>query len=226
MVPQAPARPIILLVCDDHKILTDALAMVIDSDPALEMPTRPVHTPDEAVSLSREHHPDVVLMDVKFRGAMNGIEATRRIKTASPETKVIIMTAHEDESLMIEAVEAGASGFLTKSEAAGDVLSAVKAAADGDTLIDPATLTRLLHQVAGQRQDRRDAVQRLSTLTDRELEILQRLGAGARNDAIAERLKISPQTVQTHIRNILSKLDVHSKLEAVAFAVKNGAISV
>ncbi len=226
MVPQAPARPIILLVCDDHKILTDALAMVIDRDPALEMPARPVHTPDEAVRLSGEHHPDVVLMDVKFRGAMNGIEATRRIKTASPETKVIIMTAHEDEGLMLEAVEAGASGFMTKTEAAADVLSAIKAAADGEVLIDPSTLTRLLHQVAGQRQARRDATQRLSTLTDREFEILQRLAAGARNDAIARRLKISPQTVQTHIRNILAKLDVHSKLEAVALAVKNGAITV
>jgi DNA-binding NarL/FixJ family response regulator len=136
------------------------------------------------------------------------------------------MTAHDDDRLLVEAVEAGASGFLGKEEAAGEVLSAAKAAAEGEVLIDPATLTRLLHQVSLEREARRDAEALLGELTEREREILQLLAEGMRNDGIAHKLFISPQTVQTHVRNLLAKLGVHSKLEAVAFAVKHGGISI
>jgi DNA-binding NarL/FixJ family response regulator len=157
---------------------------------------------------------------------MSGIDATRRIKEVSPSTKVVVMTAHDEDRLMVEAVEAGASGFLSKDEAADEVLSAVKAAADGEVLIDPDTLTRLLAQVAQEREEERDARKLLGDLTEREREILGLLAQGVRNEDIAKQLYISPQTVQTHVRNILGKLRVHSKLEAVAFAVRNGAIQV
>jgi len=214
-----------LLVCDDHKILTDALALVIERDQALSMVAPPVHDPERAVDVCRESPPDVVLMDVVFKGAMNGIEATRRIKELSPSTKIVVMTAHDDDRLLIEAVEAGASGFLPKDEAAANVLAAVKSAAEGEVLIDPTTLTRLLHQVAREREQQRGAQMLLGDLTERERQILALLAEGRRNEDIALRLQISPQTVQTHVRNILAKLRVHSKLEAVAFAVKHGAIS-
>ncbi|HYU91918.1 MAG TPA: response regulator transcription factor, partial [Actinomycetota bacterium] len=144
----------------------------------------------------------------------------------SPATKVVIMTAHDDDRLLVEAVEAGASGFLGKEEAANEVLSAAKAAAEGEVLIDPATLTRLLHQVSKEREARRDDEALLGELTDREREILQLLAEGMRNEGIARKLFISPQTVQTHVRNLLAKLGVHSKLEAVAFAVKHGWITI
>ena len=220
------ARTVSILICDDHKILTDALAMVVDLDRSLTMIASPVHDPESAVKICAEQLPDVVLMDIVFKGKMSGIEATRRIKEVSPSTKVVIMTAHDDERLLVEAVEAGASGFLGKDEAANEVLAAAKAAADGEVLIDPATLTRLLAQVAREREAQRDALNLLSDLTEREREILQLLAEGMRNDDIAAKLFISPQTVQTHVRNILGKLRVHSKLEAVAFAVKHGAITV
>lgn len=219
-------EPVTLLICDDHKILTDSLAMVVERDAGLRMVARPVHTPEEAVEICHEHHPDVVLMDIVFKGPMDGIEATRRIKEDSPTTKVVIMTAHDDERLLVEAVEAGASGFLGKDEAADEVLAAAKAAAEGEVLIDPVTLTRILHQVAKEREAHRGAMALLADLTDREREVLRLLAQGTRNDDIAQRLFISPQTVQTHVRNLLAKLGVHSKLEAVAFAVKHGAISV
>jgi DNA-binding NarL/FixJ family response regulator len=215
-----------LLVCDDHKVLTDALALVVERDPDLAMVAPPVHDPQRAVDLCGESPPDVVLMDIVFKGPLDGIEATRRIKDVSPSTKVVVMTAHDDDRLMIEAVEAGASGFLAKEEAAGEILAAVKAAADGEVLIDPSTLTRLLHQVAREREEQRGAQLLLADLTDREQQILSLLAQGKRNDDIAAELSISPQTVQTHVRNILAKLRVHSKLEAVAFAVKHGAIAV
>jgi DNA-binding NarL/FixJ family response regulator len=215
-----------LVICDDHKILTDALAMVVERDSDLRLVARPVHTAEEAVEICRAHRPDVVLMDIVFKGGIDGIEATRRIKELSPATKVVIMTAHDDERLLVDAVEAGASGFLGKDEAADEVLAAAKAAAEGEVLIDPGTLTRLLHQVAREREARRDALQLLDSLTEREHEILELLAQGMRNDDIAARLFISPQTVQTHVRNVLAKLGVHSKLEAVAFAVKHNAITV
>ncbi len=221
------ARRVTLLICDDHKILTDALATVVGLDETLQLVTAPVHDPETAIELSTEHLPDVVLMDIMFKGGgMSGIDATRKIKEVSPSTKVVIMTAHDDDRLMVEAVEAGASGFLGKDEAAEELLSAAKAAADGEVLIDPGTLTRLLAQVARERAEQRDAQLLLNDLTDREREILQLLAEGMRNDDIASKLFISPQTVQTHVRNILGKLRVHSKLEAVAFAVKHGAITV
>lgn len=219
--------PVSLLICDDHKILTDALATVVGLDDELTMVAPPVHTPDEAITIAHEHLPDVVLMDIVFKGGgMTGIEATRKIKEASPSTKVVIMTAHHEDRLLVEAVEAGASGFLSKDEAAEEVLAAAKSAAEGEVLIDPATLTRLLAQVAREREEQRDAMALLDDLTDREREILTLLAGGVRNDEIAQKLFISPQTVQTHVRNILGKLRVHSKLEAVAFAVRHRAIDV
>jgi NarL family two-component system response regulator LiaR len=215
-----------LLICDDHKILTDALTMVVGLDDTLHMVAPAVHDPETAIALCTEHLPDVVLMDIVFKGGMSGIEATRRIKEVSPSTKVVIMTAHDEDRLLVEAVEAGASGFLGKDEAADELLAAAKAAAEGEVLIDPATLTRLLAQVARERAAERDAQMLLDDLTEREREILQLLAQGMRNDGIASKLFISPQTVQTHVRNILGKLRVHSKLEAVAFAVRYGAITV
>ena len=216
-----------LLICDDHKILTDALATVVGLDEGLELIAPPAHDPETAIDVSSEQLPDVVLMDIVFKGGgMTGIDATRKIKEVSPSTKVVIMTAHDDDRLLVEAVEAGASGFLGKDEAAQELLSAAKAAADGEVLIDPATLTRLLAQVAREREIQREATMLLEDLTEREREILQLLAEGMRNDDIAAKLYISPQTVQTHVRNILGKLRVHSKLEAVVFAVKHGAITV
>ena len=202
------SRPVTLLICDDHRVLTDALAIVVGLDDGLEMVAPPTQDPLSAIDLCAEFLPDVVLMDVDLKAEMSGIDATRRIKENSPATKVIIMTAHDDDRLLVDAVEAGASGFLSKDDAAQEVLAAVKAAADGEVLIDPSTLALL------------------DDLTDREREILALLAQGMRNDDIASQLYISPQTVQTHVRNILGKLRVHSKLEAVAFAVRYGAITV
>ncbi len=223
----AEVRPHVrLLICDDHRVLTDALATVVGLDDTLELVAPPVHDPQAAVDLCLEHLPDVVLMDIEFKGGMSGIDATRRIKEASPSTNVVIMTAHDDDRLLVDAVEAGASGFLGKDEAAERLLSAAKAAAEGEVLIDPMTLARILPQVAREREQQRDALALLNDLTEREREILTLLAQGKRNDDIATQLYISPQTVQTHVRNILGKLRVHSKLEAVSFAVKHGVISV
>lgn len=216
-----------LLICDDHQLLTDAMSIVIDRDEVVELVAPPLSDPAMAVDKVREHKPDIVLMDVIFEGhTMSGIDATRAIRDVAPETKVVIVTGQEDERLLVEAVEAGASGFLRKNEAVTQVLTQVRRAAAGETLIDPAILSRVLHEVARQRGQEDAATRRLAELTPREREVLESLAAGGRNDDIAAALHISSQTLQTHVHNILVKLDVHSKLEAVIFAVKNGAIEV
>lgn len=222
-----PARDhISVLVCDDHRLLTDTLKTVIENDPSLVLVAPPLDAPEKAVELCGEKRPDVVLMDIQFPGTVSGIEATRDIKKVSPATNVVIMTAHESEELLVEAVEAGASGFLRKTEGVEEVLSSVKAAAAGEILIDQTELARLLPQVAREREERREAQLLLGQLTEREREILQFLGEGHRNEEVASKLFISPQTVQTHVRNILTKLGVHSKLEAVVFGLRHGAVTV
>ena len=215
-----------VLICDDHRILTDSLAMIVRSDDELLLVGEPVTDPEAAIEVCRRERPDVVLMDYEFRGPINGREATRKIKAVSPSTSVIIMTAHEDDAVLVSCVEAGASGFLNKTEAVDEVLAAVKGAAAGEVLIDKVILSKAVHNVAQRREARREADAVLAQLTDREREILQLLAHGLRNDGIAEKLFISPQTVQTHVRNILAKLGVHSKLEAVSFAIRHGAVSV
>ena len=222
---EAGRRAIRLLICDDHRLLTETLTDVVGHDSSFTL-LPSVHTSEEAVMLAGSQRPDVVLMDIEFRGTMSGIEATRRIKESSPATKVVVMTAHEDERLLVDAVEAGASGFLRKTEGVDEFLGALKAAAAGEILIDRTALARLLPRVAREREARRDAQALLDQLTDREREILGLLAKGLRNEEIATSLFISPQTVQTHVRNLLGKLGVHSKLEAVAFAVRHGAVEV
>jgi len=224
-VNEAARRAIRLLICDDHRLLTETLTDVVGHDDGFAL-LPPVHSSEEAVALAGNERPDVVLMDIEFRGTMSGIEATRRIKESSPATKVVVMTAHEDERLLVDAVEAGASGFLRKTEGVDEFLGALKAAAAGEILIDRTALARLLPRVAREREARRDAQVLLDQLTDREREILNLLAKGLRNEDIASMLFISPQTVQTHVRNLLGKLGVHSKLEAVAFAVRHGAVEV
>ncbi|HSJ51299.1 MAG TPA: response regulator transcription factor [Actinomycetota bacterium] len=218
--------PIRLLICDDHRTLTDALSMVVERDPELDLVAPAVHDAERAVDLCRVHRPDVVLMDVEFKVGISGIEATRRIKQDNPTTKVVIMTAHDDERVLVETVEAGASGFLGKDEPADEVLAAAKAAAEGEVLIDPGMLARLLHQVTKEREQQREVRARFATLSEREWEILRHVAQGERNDDIARALFISPQTVQTHVRNVLGKLEVHSKLEAVALAVRHSQIDL
>ena len=205
-----------LLICDDHRLLTDAMAIALSHDADLSLATPPVATPEEAIERSAEVRPDVVIMDVTFGGAMDGIQATRRIKEVSPETHVVVMTANRTERLVVEALEAGASALLPKSEGLDAMLEAAKAAARGETAMDPGILAGILSRVARERAGTQEQAARGERLTGREREILDLLMQGLRTRDIAERLFLSPLTVQTHVRNILRKLRVRSRLEAVA----------
>lgn len=217
-------KVITLLICDDHRLLTDALVSIVSLDGCIKLVADPVDNGEEAIDLCAEHRPDVVLMDIDLRGDLNGIEATRRIKGVSPLTNVVVVSGQRRPTVLVEAVEAGAAGFLDKNTAVDDLLATIRAAAAGEVLVDPAVLASLLPLLAAERQSTQEVNARLARLTAREREVLGLMAAGCRNDAIAARLVISTPTVRTHAQNILSKLGVHSQLEAVALAARSSQL--
>jgi DNA-binding NarL/FixJ family response regulator len=210
--------PISVLICDEQRLFADALAIVVGSAPNVRLVAEPVDNASAAIAACARLKPEVVLMDLHLPGKSNGIEATKQIRSESPGTKVIIVTADPRDHVILDALEAGASGVLRKSDSLDRVLDAVGAAARNEWLIDLKELPRMLESAAREREARREREHRLSQLTEREREILALMQEGARTAQIAERLYISPRTVATHAQNILRKLQVHSKLEAVAFA--------
>jgi DNA-binding NarL/FixJ family response regulator len=219
-------RPIRILICDDHPIVGEAMALIIGMDDGLKLVADPFNTAETAVASIGELQPDVVLMDVDLPG-MDGIEATRAIVTERPSTRVVVMSGSSDpDALLVAAVGAGAAGFLPKTEASSKILRVVRAAASGESLLDSLTLMRVLRQIGGAKANRGAINQKISRLTGREVQILQSVAQGESNVDIANDLLLSAHTVQTHLRNIFIKLEVHSKLQAVALAVKAGAITV
>jgi DNA-binding NarL/FixJ family response regulator len=212
------ADPVSVLICDDQRLFADALAIVVGSAPNVRLVAEPVDNAAAAIATCARLRPEVVLMDLHLPGRPNGIEATKRIRSESPGTKVVIVTADSGDNVILDALESGASGVLRKSESLDRVLDTVKAAARNEWLIDLKQLPRMLESAAREREARREREHRLDQLTEREREILALMQEGARTNQIAERLYISPRTVATHAQNILRKLQVHSKLEAVAFA--------
>lgn len=215
-----------VLICDDHRMLTDAFASIIELDPRVELVSDPISDPLVALEVAAREQPDVVLMDVHLGPGINGIEATKRMLEVAPEARVVIFTGGEDRFLMLQAVEAGASSFLKKTAPIDELLEVICATAEDRSVIDPHELSALLRGAAKERARRHDAELVFSQLTQREREVLQAVALGRSNDDVAADLVLSPQTIQTHVRNILAKLGVHSKLEAVIFAARHGFITI
>lgn len=215
-----------VLICEDHRMLADALAALLVDDGRGMVVCPPLDNAEAALAAVSEHNPDVVLMDINLRGKMNGIEATRKIKEMNPDTKVLVVTAFSEDDYLVPAVEAGAAGLLEKWTSLDHVLDAIDRVAAGEMLIDPAKLSNLMRQMSQQRDANRDAHLLLEQLTEREREVLQLSAEGLSTAEVAGQLVISAQTVQTHVRNILAKLGARSKLQAVAFAAKNGYVTL
>lgn len=176
----------------------------------------------QAVDLARELKPDVVVMDISMP-LMNGIEATKQIRQSCPETRVLVLTMHEDESYVFQLLQLGASGYVLKRAAATDLVDAVRAAVKGEAFLYPAVARSVVQDYlerlrTGEGRDRYDG------LTDREREILVLLADGLTNAAIGERLGISVKTVQTHRAHIMEKLDLHDRSLLVRYAVRKGLI--
>jgi DNA-binding NarL/FixJ family response regulator len=172
----------------------------------------------EALSLVERFRPRVLLIDYDIPEG-NGVEVTKEIKKSLPETMIVMITGSAEDRVLLAAIEAGCSGYLTKDRASSEVANAVRVAAAGDALLTPAQMARLLPRLTKSYR----AVG--SDLTDREREVLTLLSHGATNKAIAAELFLSVNTVRNYVQGVLTKLDAHSKLEAVSTAVREGIIS-
>jgi DNA-binding NarL/FixJ family response regulator len=216
-------RPITVLIVDDERTFGEALEVALEREEDL----RVVHVATggtEAVTAAGEQHPDVVLMDASMPD-MSGIEATRRIKQVDPDAAVVILSGHEDDHLLARAVQAGASGMLRKTEAVLDVASTVRRVHRGEAIHDEDEVELAQRRLRHRRDLDEDAKARLRRLTPREHEILTLMAAGRSPEQIATALGMSPNTLRTHTQNILTKLRVHSKMEALVLAIRHGAVA-
>jgi DNA-binding NarL/FixJ family response regulator len=214
--------PIRVLVCDDDDLLRSALQMMLAADERIEVVAEAA-TGSDAVARAREHTPDVALMDVRMPGG-DGIQATRELLSAAPSTRVIILTTFEDDRYIFGALKAGASGFLLKRASPEQLVAAIHAVADGDSLLSPSVTRRVLERMATHPMV--DAADRdgLNELTGREREVLALIATGLSNREIAAELTVEASTVKTHVRRILMKLGLRDRVHAVVYAYETGLV--
>jgi two-component system, NarL family, response regulator LiaR len=205
-----------LIIADDHSVVRYGLRMFLGTDPELEI-VGEARDGAEALQMALELHPDVVLMDL-LMPAMNGIQATAAIRREAPDTEVVALTSVLEDSVVVDAVRAGAIGYLLKDTEAHELRRAIKAAAAGQVELCPEAAARLLREV---RTPDRSA----EPLTERETDVLRLLAQGMSNQEIANALIIGEQTVKSHVSHILAKLGVPSRTQAALYAIRAGLAS-
>jgi two-component system response regulator NreC len=211
-----------ILLADDHNILRDGMRLLLERQPGF-LVVGEAADGREIVELAREQHPDVIVMDIAMPN-MNGIEATRRIIEKRPETGVVILSMHYDESYVLRSLKAGARAYLLKDALKAELISAIRAVSEGRSFFSP-KISRVLQEDYVEALGRKDSDDSYELLTDREREILQLIAEGQTNKEIASTLSISLYTVDTHRTHILQKLNLHSVPELILYAVRKGIIS-
>ena len=221
----APPSSIRVLLVDDHQLLTDALAGLMRHTDDIEVVgvCGSLAAVQDAIR-SSPTSVDVALMDYLLPDG-TGADATRAVKRRWPSARVVMLTSVADDETMLDAVEAGIDGYLTKDRAGRDVVEAVRDAHAGEMLLPHAVAVELAHRVAGGRRQAARPTD-VHALTPREIEVLQALVEGRSSRDICADLYIAPNTLRTHVQNLLSKLRVHSKLEAVAYALKQQLVDL
>ena len=209
-----------VLIVDDHDLFRTGLRSLLEEQ-GLEVVGEAANG-NEAISRVREHAPDVVLMDINMPG-MTGVEATREIARVAPLARVVVLTISDDDGDVIDAVLAGACGYLLKDSAIEELLRGIHAAAVGDSLLSPHVAAKMLQRLrAGGTHEAAATVR--AELSDRELEVLKLIANGKDNAEIASALHISPKTVKNHISNILMKLQIDNRIQAAVYAVRSGIV--
>ena len=203
-----------VLIAEDHTLVSQGLETMLSMADDLEL-VGTVDTGDQAVTRSQADTVDIVLMDVNLGKSMSGIEATRRIKEQSPDTKVLVLTMFTDPGTVAEAVKAGADGYLSKGASRETVVQAIYDVAAGHAVLDPNVTEGIFGRISG--KDPR-------ALTDRELIVLQELSHGKSTREVAEHIHVSEETVKTYLKQIFRKLGVHDRTEAVAEAFRRGLV--
>jgi len=210
-----------LVLVDDHEVVRSGLRMLLDSQHDIQI-VGEAGTAAEALRAVEELEPEVILVDIGLPD-MSGIEVTEHIREIRPETAVVALTIHEDKEYFFKMLEAGAIGYVPKRAAPEELLTAIRAAAQGQVYIYPSLATLLVKDYLGQDAEAREA-RMLNGLTERELEVLTQVADGATSAEIGYYLGISPKTVARHRENIMAKLNLHSRTELVKYAIRKGII--
>jgi DNA-binding NarL/FixJ family response regulator len=230
---QEPGEPLVrlpegglrVLIVDDHGLFRRGLRLVLEHEPDIEVIGEAADG-EEAIAMAPQLMPDVILMDVRMP-RMGGIDATRKVKELLPHVSVLMLTISEEEGDLFEAIKAGASGYLLKEIPTDDMADAVRAVASGQSRISPTMASKLISEFAAisRRAEGTDHFP-AARLTDREMQVLRLVAKGLPNREIARELYISENTVKNHIRNILEKLHLHSRMEAVVYAVREKLLEI
>jgi DNA-binding NarL/FixJ family response regulator len=220
--------PITVLVVDDQGLVREGLMTLLEAAPGLE-PVAAAANGEEAVTLAARHRPDVVLMDLRMP-VLDGVEATRRIRAAQPDTEIVVLTTHADEASILDALQAGARGYLTKDAGIAEISRAIQAAAGHHAFLDPEVQAQLLKAAsAGGRAGSSPAPSQAAStrplpdeLTPREAEVLSLVARGLSNGEIAAQLVVSEATVKSHINHLFSKIGARDRAQAVHYAYTHG----
>ncbi|MGI6631453.1 MAG: response regulator [Bacillota bacterium] len=232
-MPERRQSKIRVLLCDDHAVVREGTRRLLEEEPDIEV-VGEASDGLEAIEKAEKLSPDVVAMDVSMP-RMNGIDATKRIKEKNPSVQVLALTAYDDFAYVSRLLECGASGYILKSARAGEIVTAIRATALGDSVLDPGVARAIFSRIA-RREASHDPEEQTTTpppqvkperdpLTAKETEVLRLLAKGLSNKEIAHQLHVSPRTVQAHLASIFSKLGVASRTEAVVRALKEGILS-
>jgi two-component system, NarL family, response regulator NreC len=206
-----------ILIADDHGLIRAGLRSILEDEPAIEVVGEALDG-DEAILLASRHSPDIILLDIAMPG-MDGIETTRRLKVVLPDIRIIILTVYEDESLLKEAIKAGAVGYIIKRALEDELIQAIQCVSRGEMYIHPSLMSQLSRADSPPVKSEKNS---LEMLTPREYEIMGYIVRGYTNRQIAENLYLSVRTIEGHRANLLSKLGLNNRVELVEFAEKHG----
>lgn len=215
-----------LVIADDIPLFREMLVHTLEEETDIEIVA---HASNglEAVEACRTHRPHIILLDVEMP-KMNGVDATKAIVAECPSTRVVILTAYEDDKLILELIQAGATGYLVKDTHVDEVVKAIRVAHEGESLIQPRVAQKILKMMvampaAGVGQSMKsDVKEKLGRLTSREREVLEGIAEGLNNKELADRFCIGHTTVKTHVNRMMQKLELRDRVEAVLFAIEAG----
>lgn len=216
-------KTIRVLLAEDHNVVRDGLCLLLNTQPDIEVVDQAT-TGLEAVVLARENCPDVAVLDISMPD-LDGVQAASRIRLACPETQILILTMHKSDAYFFRALDAGAAGYILKKAASEELINAVRAVAQGEAFFYPSVARKLLDGYLGHiKPEASTGPPGYEDLSDREREILFLIVQGLSNQDIAEKLVISPSTVQSHRTHILQKLDIENTVDLVRYAIRHGLI--